>query len=337
MREVKVEVNKNLELMNIILLTSRYGEILSEMFGFNVDFVDYSNEKYIRDIKDYFGKYSDHDIYKKLEKMIQEGFFLGRPMVFALALDNEKESEFKYELSDFNIKMSGGKGSLEEFKVLFNSFKEVTKFDEFFQRVEDYYKDDLEYFNGILEKCHFISDLEEFSGKKNTNYNFVMSNLSKCNFGLDLRRGEEKYINVVFNLGIWLGDTIFVDNDYDICNMIFHELSHTVVNPLTEKNLELVNEYKGVYKELKKYKSEFSGYGDWEECVNEHIVRSLAIHLSRKYFDDDFTNKRIECDYNLGYRYIKDMVNKLEEYEKNKSIYKFIDEFYPELIKVFSE
>ena len=54
MRNLILEVNKNIELMNIILLTSRYSEILSERFGFKVDFVDYSNEKYIRDINDYF-------------------------------------------------------------------------------------------------------------------------------------------------------------------------------------------------------------------------------------------------------------------------------------------
>lgn len=337
MRKVTLEVNKNLELMNIILLTSRCNEILSEMFGFNVDFVDYSNEEYMRDIKEYFEKYSDHEIYKKLEEMIKEGFFLGRPMVFALALDNEKDSNFKYEISEFNIKLSGGIENLESFRVLFNSFKQETKFDEFFIKVKDYYKEDLQSFHEILEKYNFIDDLEEFSGNKNTNYNFVMSNLSKCNFGFDLNKEEEKYINVVFNLSVWLGDTIFVQNDYDICNLIFHELSHPVVNPLTEKNLDLVNEYKDVFEELEKYKSEFSGYGDWEECVNEHIVRAVSIHLSRKYFNDDFTNKRIECDYNLGYRYIKAIVDKLEEYEKNKNMYESLGEFYQKIIKVFSK
>ncbi len=160
--------------MNIILLTSRYSEILSERFGFKVDFVDYSNEKYIRDINDYFQKYSDHEIYIKLEEMIKDGFFLGRPMVFALALDNEEGADFKYEISEFNIKLSGGIKKLEEFRVLFNSFKEETKFDDFFSKVEVYYKDDLEYFNRILEKYNFINNLEEFSGNKNTNYNFVM-------------------------------------------------------------------------------------------------------------------------------------------------------------------
>lgn len=187
MRKVNLEVNKNLKLINIIILTSRCNEILSEIFGFNVDFVDYSNERYISDIKNHFEKYSNHEIYKKFEEMIREGFFLGRPMVFALALDNEKESNFKYEISDFNIKLSGGMENLEEFRVLFNSFKEETNFDEFFYNIEEYYKKDLECFNGILDKYSFINDLEEFSGIKNTNYNFVMSNLSKGNFGFDFK------------------------------------------------------------------------------------------------------------------------------------------------------
>lgn len=36
----------------------------------------------------------------------------------------------------------------------------------------------------------------------------------------------------------------------------------------------------------------------WEEYVNEHMVITIAIHLSRKYFDSDLTNRRTECDYN---------------------------------------
>lgn len=117
--------------------------------------------------------------------------------------------------------------------------------------------------------------------------------------------------------------------------MIFHELSHPIINPITEENLELVDKYEVAYEELKKYKAEISGYGDWGECINEHIVRAIAIHLSRKYFDNDFTNRRIEYDYNLGYRYIKAMVKKLDYYQENNSDYKSIEGFYPELLKVF--
>lgn len=74
----------------------------------------------------------------------------------------------------------------------------------FFSKVEVYYKDDLEYFNRILEKYNFINNLEEFSGNKNTNYNFVMSNLYKYNFGFDLNKNKEKYINIVFNLSVFM-------------------------------------------------------------------------------------------------------------------------------------
>ncbi|EGT3617759.1 DUF4932 domain-containing protein [Clostridium perfringens] len=44
-----------------------------------------------------------------------------------------------------------------------------------------------------------------------------------------------------------------------ICNLIFHELSHSIINPITEKNSELVNKHKGVYEEFEKYKTTFCG------------------------------------------------------------------------------
>jgi hypothetical protein len=120
-------------------------------------------------------------------------------------------------------------------------------------------------------------------------------------------------------------------------NVVFHEFSHPIINPLTEKNKDLVEKYKIAYEKLKPYKKPYAGYGDWEECVNEHIIRAISIYLVRNYCNSYYADKHLEYDYNLGYRYIPYFIERLDYYEKNRNTYKTIDDFYSELIKAFTQ
>ncbi|OPJ64797.1 hypothetical protein CLORY_03060 [Clostridium oryzae] len=122
-------------------------------------------------------------------------------------------------------------------------------------------------------------------------------------------------------------------------NVTIHEFVHPLINPLTEKFSELVNKYQKAYEWLKLYKQpDFqSGYGDWAECVNEHVVRAIAIYLARKLGEKEYAAKHLEYDMKIRYMYLPALLDKFQYYEKHRDIYKTIDDFYPELVKVFAE
>lgn len=66
---------------------------------------------------------------------------------------------------------------------------------------------------------------------------------------------------------------------------------------MTERNKELVEKHKQVYERLKPYKKSYAGYGDWEESINEYIVRAISIYLVRKHCNSYFADRHFEYDF----------------------------------------
>ena len=334
---ISVETNLQVEMMNVILYKSKYNEICKNMFGF-APIVEEENE-YTQEINLYFKKFSEHHIYSRVEEMIEKGFFLGRPMELSLSLNPLNFLEAKYQMSELSLSMSGGEVCVEEFKKLFNDFRKDTDFDKFFVKIQNYYNKSISFMNNCLNNYSFVDELNHFFGTDNINHNFIISNLCKGNFGIHFKSQDTIHVYSIYTCyGL---DINKENNNFDkeqLCNTIFHELSHPVINPLSEKYRELINSYNYVYDYLKQYKDEkYAGYGDWEECVNEHIVRAISIYMLKKHNKSDYINKKTEYENTLGYRYIKNIIKKLEYYENNREIYNTIGDFYPKLIDVFSE
>ena len=133
--------------------------------------------------------------------------------------------------------------------------------------------------------------------------------------------------------------SVFTTDNFSISpSILLHEFSHPFINPLTEKYADIVKEYENTYELLKPYKLHgfLSGYGDWTECVNEHFVRAMVIHLLRKYDLLDMAETMLNRDLYFGYKYIPFILEQYQYYDNNRDNYPDFDSFYPVLLKVFS-
>ena len=150
----------------------------------------------------------------------------------------------------------------------------------------------------MVNKYPYVSILESEYGVEENAYYYILSGLMNGNYGISFdaekKSGKDLY-------------SVFSTNDFSISPAIlFHEYSHPFINPLTEKYENLVSKYKSTHELLAKYRLPgfLSGYGDWSECVNEHFVRAMAIHLLRKCGLHDSAEKMLDYDFQKGYRYI---------------------------------
>lgn len=338
MKKIKAKVNLEVELINIILYTGNHNDICKNIMGFS-PIIEINNE-YTNEIRNYFDKFKNHKIYNQIEEMTQKGFFLGRPMEFALSVDRLCNFKAKYKMSEYSIEMSGGQKSIDKLIKLLKQFEKETDFQNFTPKINSYYVPSILETNHHLDKYPFIEAIESFYGKTNANYNFIISNLSKGNFGIDFKnKNNGTDIYSIFTL-----DGVNKNEDENelyggglSCNTVFHELSHPIINPITKKNKELVNQHEVAYEYLETYKTPFSGYIDWDECINEHIIRAFSIMMTRRYRGDYYADKHLKHNYDLGYRYIPKLIEKLQYYEKNRGRYENIESFYEELILTFSE
>jgi hypothetical protein len=76
-------------------------------------------------------------------------------------------------------------------------------------------------------------------------------------------------------------------------------------------------------------------YGNWQTCVNEHLVRVnvARFELTRGQANHDTI---IQLELSKGFIYITDLDILMERYEKNRAMYPTYESFYPEIIKLFN-
>lgn len=339
MDNIIVEVNPQIELMNSILYTSNHSNLIKKSRGFNT-MTDIETD-YTKTIKEYFHPYRESEIYCLIEKMTLNGFFLGRPIELMCSIGKPPLLKRKYEISQLCRQLCGGEENINILLNLLREFSQKINYMNFFDIVKSYYRDLIVSVEEHINKYPFVSIMEEFYGKKQNSYHYIITNLSHGSFGTSFQNNSKLDMFNVMTLPrvsdseeeneLWRGALS--------TNVTIHEFAHPLINPLTEKFNELVKKNSQAYEWLKQYKQpDFqSGYGDWDECVNEHIVRAIAIYLAKRFGEKEYATKHLEHDMRLGYRYLPALLDKFQYYEKHRDIYKTIDDFYPELVEVFKE
>lgn len=341
LKKINIEVNPNLEFINSILLTSKYNELTKPFIGYGL-MTEESNQ-YTNAIREFFNIYQASTIYTTIEKMMPNGFTFSRPVELMLSLGNSKDFTIQYPLTDLCVQYCGGIENILFFlKQLYRFSKEINYF-EFFETAKSYYNAYLPKIENHVKSYPFISMIESIYGKEQNSYNYVVSNLMVGNFGINFLNKETKSSDLfsVFNVCDVTDnpETNEFTNGALSVNILFHEFSHSFINPLTDKYFNIAEEYTSAYEHLKKYKlPDFrSGYGDWKECINEHFVRSMAIYLTLKCDRKEWADKHLENDLHRGYKYIPAILELYKYYECNRVKYRTFEDFYPTLLNVFKE
>lgn len=337
MKSIQIAVNPNVEMMNIILFTSKYREICNGLIGTH-PLADLDNQ-YAEEIWAHFKPFTQHGVYQKLESMVPEGFFFGRPMELMLSVEALPALKEKYQMSPFALQLSGGQPRVDELLELLRDFAITTDCQGFLGKTQFYYDDYLAVANKRFSQYPFIEAMESFYNMGSHRYNFIVSSLLKGSFGIHFHvSATELDMYSVFAVGAVGKEEL---NDFKraaaSANIIFHEYSHPMINPLTEKNRELVQEYSKAYERLQPYKQPTTGYGDWEECVNEHIIRAISVYLVRTHCNKEYGDWNFQHDYDLGYRYLPHLLDRIHYYESNRPRYQTFEEFYPEILMAFRE
>lgn len=328
MKKINVYINPYLEYMNSILLTSRYNEITESYIGYGL--MTKEVNEYTTRIKQFLEKYRNDSIYQYIESLIPNGFTFSRPVELMLSLGSNIDFSMQYTPSEMCIEYCGGISKIKELLKLLKEYEEKIGFFTFFEEAKKYYNPIIEQASEVVNKYPYISILEDEYGKEQNSYNYILSSLMKGNYGISFgKKGKTK-------LDIFC---VFATDSFSISEAIlFHEFSHPFINPLTEKYMDLVTKYQSSHELLKKYKLPGfkSGYGDWYECVNEHLVRAMVIHLLQKCNLQNIATEKLDYELCIGYKYIPLILEKYKYYDNHRDIYPDFETFYPILLEVFS-
>jgi hypothetical protein len=129
--------------------------------------------------------------------------------------------------------------------------------------------------------------------------------------------------------------------------IVWHEFSHSFVNPITEQYKDEVNKYSKLY--LPIIGNDVSGsqlYFYWEYYVDENIVRAVVDKFDEDLIEQesgkDVAEKLLSGtlfynDIKQGCIYVEGIYNLLGTYEQNRDKYPTFADFYPVILNYFSE
>lgn len=327
--DIKVAVDPCMELIAVVQLLSGYGE----RYGLTNQ-LDFS---YRRKVDEYFEAYKDHVAVKLFAEMCPEGFNYEIPPASMLYLSDPPGLDIVVPFTDNTIKRAGGIERLNEFVRVLRDFARETQFVDFYEANHECLQQIEVTVRDAIGSVDYVGMLEEYYGMSQHSYTVIPASLFRPGYGPRVERDDG-----TFDLYCIIGPGGVNDRGTPefaplmLRYIILHEFSHSFVNPLTAKYREEVARCSALFEPIAEQMAE-QAYGEWETCVNEHVVRAVQIRLTSRQLGGLGAAMELADAKSRGFIYIEPLCERLKEFEEQRDKYPTFEAFYPRIIDVFRE
>ncbi len=287
---------------------------------------------YINDVKEYFKQYKEHKAIKLLQEIIEKlSFHYDAPIALAWQLDKDYTIKklMKYPFEDRLY----GDNRIIEFLHEMKHFAEDTDYEAFYNTHLPIYNSWIDTVKKYIDEsvldymCAFYKEdlnrkyiINLMPLQTNANYGVDVGDIRVCNLGIkyNSKKIKSKYYF------IW-------ESVPDASCLIQHEFSHPIINPLTDKYLDL-DKLTPLPKDDVVLLEE-QAYSEGLCYVCEQIIRaSTIIYCMDNYKESADLNRLIEKEEKQGFIHTRQIYEALVEYQKQDIP---LREYYPKLLEVF--
>lgn len=193
------------------------------------------------------------------------------------------------------------KGSVSEFQSLIKQLYDNTNLNIVFDKYQDEFAKIEKIGKTILPQNFTIKDLEQFYEMKEKKYNVTLSILANGGFGF------QKDNILYYFRGVNFNGNQYEMKDFRFIICLFHEYSHSFINPLVDKYYEKFQNLDFLLKEAIEcglpncYKKE-------KTILYEYFVRANSVILASKYVEKDKIEDELEWFNEMGFIYIEDII-----------------------------
>lgn len=321
--KLNVSIDPRLELLCAIQGMSDYKQIQR-------------NNPYFAAVKSYFASSANLHAVQITNKLAADGFTFDAPVTFMLYQTQPDECKPRLPYSDYLINRAQGEQHLIEYQRAIHEFAVETRFDRFWQQHESFYNRIIDLSASELYGIDWVFALEKYFNDSHNSYNIIISPLLSGGYGPSIPSGNgKKDLYACLSLD-WKGrDSIPYLNRTNFQYYLWHEFSHSFVNPEVEKYPEIVERTSALFKPIQENMSR-QVYKNWMTCINEHIVRAVNIRLTEKYIGQAEADRILKNELNNHFVYIEPVLAKLKAYEAKceKEVITFAD-YLPHLLQAF--
>jgi hypothetical protein len=325
-------VSPQIELISIIQTISEYPTV----FGF---LMQEDSFQYKQEVLKKFGPFKSHPLVTWFNKISMQPrkMNFSAPSNLMLYADDHLNLRTDLHFDDFVLSRAGGRDSLLLFLDLLKDFAFQSSFNDFYEGHAGYYTSIIANTIAQLDSIDHIKELESFYGTRQKSYSIVLVSLySHVGYGNSIvySSGECEIFDTMGPQKIKDGAPFFGDNLY-LKYLARHEFSHPFVNPLTEKYWDVIKEYAKNYESIPEVAKE-NACGDWQECINEFIIRAITVRLAF-HESKELGLKVYEEEKSRGVSYLDPLLTTLQAYAHNRSQFPNFDSYYPKVLEVFKK
>ncbi|MHC5065842.1 MAG: DUF4932 domain-containing protein [Planctomycetota bacterium] len=325
--EAKITVDPRIELLATVQLLAGYDR---------TGLITKYDVAYREELRDHFADFKEHPAVELFAKYAQRGFAYDKPVSAMLHYEGVPELEVAHALPPV-WQQQNGVQMVEEFMIEMSAFAEESEFMDFFESHAEYYRQLESKVAEIIGDVTSMRGLEEYYGYGQRSYTFILAPIfHHGGFGprVILADGTANVFSVQGPVAAANGIPSFGDREA-FRYLRDHEFSHSYINPLTEEHREQVAGFEPLFEPMRQKMSE-QAYGNWQTCVNEHIVRAVTVRLAYHQSEEE-GSRALEYETGRGFVYVGELCEKLAKYEGNRDAYPSFKDFYPELLMVFAE
>jgi hypothetical protein len=325
--KLNISVDPRMELLNAAQIQADYPVISQKP------------EKLYKANKLYFELFKEQAAVKTTSELyFKHRFSYDAPITLMLYLTQPNDLKQQIPFSEYLINRAGGNDNLVKYTDDLRDFALQTKFSDYWNQNLTIYKAIVEQTALQLKDKTLIEQLESYYGMEQNSYNIILSTFFRGGKGPRLLAPNGKYDLFACLQTTKIKDSIPYLDIEDLYYYTWHEFGHSFVNPLTEKYWDKLKDYAYLFDPI------YSGmkqqaYGDWQICINEHIIRAIVIRMQEIYnhWDKNALQKAINIEKkSKQFIYIQRIIDKLKDFEKQHNESKItFEQYYPELIKVF--
>jgi hypothetical protein len=294
------------------------------------------NTGYTQEMMEYFRKDTASEAVKLTTRLAKEtGFVHDAPLDLILRLSGVPELKQTCPFTPRTIERAGNRENLEKYRLAMKQFATGSRFARFWNDKVPFYQKMVEFTDGDLAGYDPVKTINAYYNESKKSYTVILSPSLAGGYGIRVT-GPDKLTDIYGCLNTdKIRDGIPYYSKEGLSNYLYHEFSHSFVNPLTDNYLPVVRATEKLFLPIQEEMSANS-YGNWITCINEHIVRAVHIRILCSVGGEKAAEALQDMEKSRRFVYIGPVLNKLKQFEHDREVRKItFTGFYPELMAVF--
>ncbi len=216
---------------------------------------------------------------------------------------------------------------------IIRQFHDDSDFPSFWSDVARQYEHLRKHIEKRIEEVDITGTMEKFYGTAFDRYFLIPSPQMPC-MGLHVERTVDDRRHAFCVVGACSakeGDTYFCPAEPLVTDFVFHELSHSFIEPLLERHSDLLEGCAHLHEKAGKEKMAVLGYDTWDRVFIENLIHAVQARLAGTAFGPEACRRSLADATESGFVLVNKLDEILDGYVDHRDTYRAFADFMPEI------